>query len=152
MSFRGHAGHVGHAGHTVFAGHQGTRGTRGPHVSAGHAHSRARSPNSSTQNDFLNLVACFFTDLKQEELLQILSKIEKDLGRDEDQRGYSNRVIDIDLLLFGNKISYERDKFLPHKNIENCRFVLEPLAELAGDAIHPVHNKSFKQMLIELKD
>ena len=102
--------------------------------------------------DFLNLVACFFTDLKQEELLQILSKIEKDLGRDEDQRGYSNRVIDIDLLLFGNKINYERDKFLPHKNIENCRFVLEPLADLAGDEIHPVHNKSFKQMLAELKD
>ena len=103
-------------------------------------------------NDFLNLVACFFTDLKQEELLQILSKIEKDLGRDKDQRGYSNRVIDIDLLLFGNKISYERGKFLPHKNIENCRFVLEPLAELSGDEVHPVHNKSFKQMLIELQD
>ena len=97
--------------------------------------------------DFLNLVAKFFTNLDAIEVQKIFSKIETLLGRGENQHGFSNRVIDIDILLFGNKVLEEGRRSLPHKNLNDCRFVLEPLVELSPNEKHPVHKKTFKEIL-----
>jgi len=97
--------------------------------------------------DFLNLVAKFSTNLDLIEVQKIFSKIETLLGRGENQHGLSNRVIDIDILLFGNKVLDEGRRSLPHKNLNDCRFVLEPLVELSPNENHPVHKKTFKEIL-----
>lgn len=97
--------------------------------------------------DFLNLVAKFSTNLDLIEVQKIFSKIETFLGRGENQHGLSNRVIDIDILLFGNKVLDEGRRSLPHKNLNDCRFVLEPLVELSPNENHPVHKKTFKEIL-----
>ena len=97
--------------------------------------------------DFLNLVAKFSTNLDLIEVQKIFSKIETLLGRGENQHGFSNRVIDIDILLFGNKVLDEGRRSLPHKNLNDCRFVLEPLVELSPNENHPIHKKTFKEIL-----
>ncbi|SVA19209.1 uncharacterized protein METZ01_LOCUS72063 [marine metagenome] len=97
--------------------------------------------------DFLNLVAKFSTNLDLIEVQKIFSKIETLLGRGENQHGLSNRVIDIDILLFGNKVLDEGRRSLPHKNLNDCRFVLEPLVELSPNENHPIHKKTFKEIL-----
>ncbi len=96
--------------------------------------------------DFLNLVAEFYTDLGLEEVQAILNKIEIDMGRNEDQRGFSDRVIDLDILIFGDVVKQGK-KSLPHRNLKDSIFVLEPLVELSPNEIHPVQEKTFKEIL-----
>ena len=91
------------------------------------------------------------TNLPFKEVEEILSKIEISLGRNEGQRGFSNRVIDLDILLFGSLV-IEGKKSLPHKNLDSSLFVLEPLVELAADRIHPISKKTFKEILDNLKN
>ncbi len=101
--------------------------------------------------EFINLVVKFRTNLPFKEVEEILSKIEISLGRNEGQRGFSNRVIDLDILLFGSLV-IEGKKSLPHKNLDSSLFVLEPLVELAADQIHPISKKTFKEILDNLKN
>ena len=101
--------------------------------------------------EFINLVVKFRTNLPFKEVEEILSKIEISLGRNEGQRGFSNRVIDLDILLFGSLV-IEGKKSLPHKNLDSSLFVLEPLVELAADRIHPISKKTFKEILDNLKN
>ena len=96
--------------------------------------------------EFLNLVAKFYTDLDLQKVQEILARIEKDIGRKENQRGLSNRVIDLDILMFGDLIKQGK-KPLPHRNLEDCIFVLEPLVELSPKEVHPVQKKTFKEIL-----
>ena len=99
--------------------------------------------------DFLNFVVNFFTDFQVEEVEKVISRIEEEMGRQEEQRGFSNRIIDIDLLLFGDLIS-ENTKNIPHRNLKDCIFVLEPLVELSPNAVHPINKKTFKEILNNL--
>jgi 2-amino-4-hydroxy-6-hydroxymethyldihydropteridine diphosphokinase len=91
-------------------------------------------------------------------ILRALLKIEAEMGR---QRSFKNapRVIDIDLLLFGNLCLDLRreagaglDLILPHPRLTERRFVLEPLCEIADDLIDPVSKKSFREILFLLRD
>ena len=68
------------------------------------------------------------------------------MGRKENQRGLSDRVIDLDILIFGDLIK-QGEKPLPHRNLKDCIFVLEPLVELSPNEIHPIHKKTFKEIL-----
>jgi 2-amino-4-hydroxy-6-hydroxymethyldihydropteridine diphosphokinase len=88
------------------------------------------------QGWFLNQVLAGETSLSPRELLSVCLSIEDEMGR---VRGAPNdpRTIDIDLLLYGDRIVDEPDLVLPHPRLHLRRFVLVPLAELAPDAVHP---------------
>ena len=66
------------------------------------------------------------------------------MGRTESQKGMSNRIIDLDIILYGDSVIYEDKVEIPSSDIEKYLFVLEPLTEIAGDLIHPILKISFK--------
>jgi len=97
--------------------------------------------------DFLNSVCKFDTDKNPQELRTLLKNIEKDMGRTFTQKGMSNRVIDLDLILYGDLQINRNGLELPSSDIEKYKFVLEPLAEIAPDYLHPILKKSYKDLL-----
>ena len=99
--------------------------------------------------DFINLVAGFETSLDAFRLTQTLKTLEKKMGRESDQKGMHDRVIDLDLILLGDLIVQDQGINLPSNDIENYLFVLEPLAQIAKEKLHPVFNISFEEMLKE---
>ena len=97
--------------------------------------------------DFINLVAGFETSLDAVKLTQTLKNLEKKIGRESNQKGMHDRVIDLDLILLGDLIVQDQGISLPSNDIENYLFVLEPLAQIAKEHLHPVFNISFAEML-----
>lgn len=91
------------------------------------------------QGRFLNGVALIETTLEPRELLEALLAIERDGGRVRGERAVKNgpRTIDLDLVFFGDETSDEAGLTLPHPRAHERPFVLEPLAEVAPDWIHP---------------
>ena len=102
-------------------------------------------------NDFINSVVGFQTDLQLIELRDKLKQIEKKMGRTDIQKGMSDRIIDLDIILYGDQVIEDDDFDIPSKDIENYLFVLEPLAEIAGARRHPILNNTYSEMLIDLK-
>ena len=100
-----------------------------------------------TENPFLNMVIKVETKLVPSDLLDSLLEIEMSMGRVRDKKQYSSRVIDIDILFYENlDIAYHNLR-IPHPHIQDRRFVLVPLVEIAPDFIHPVIQKSVKVLL-----
>jgi 2-amino-4-hydroxy-6-hydroxymethyldihydropteridine diphosphokinase len=82
---------------------------------------------------FLNGVAAVRTELGPRELLELLLRVELELGRDRSGPRYGPRTIDLDLLLYGELQLAEEGLEIPHPRLAERRFVLEPLAELDGE-------------------
>ena len=99
-----------------------------------------------TGEDFLNSVCKFKSDKKPNEIRRTLKSIEEKMGRTISQKGMSNRVIDLDLILYGDMLINEDGLEIPSSDIENYKFVLEPLAEIAPDYIHPMLKKTYKEL------
>jgi 2-amino-4-hydroxy-6-hydroxymethyldihydropteridine diphosphokinase len=103
------------------------------------------------QPSFLNQALELETSLNARQLIRLILKIEKIMGRIRDEK-YGPRLIDIDILLFNNeKHNYQFLK-IPHPEMQNRRFALLPLAEIAAGIIHPVLNKTINELLKECKD
>lgn len=100
------------------------------------------------ENLFLNQVISVETKLSPLQLLDQISEIENKLGRIRNAQGYEARTIDIDILFFDQEIISEARLTIPHPEIQNRQFVLQPMAELAADFIHPV----FKATIADLKE
>src|SRR5258706_5319465 len=100
---------------------------------------------------FLNQVIEIETDLFPRQLSAHVKKTERALGRQPTQPN-GPRVIDIDILLFGDAVVRAPDLEIPHAGLAERRFVLEPLMELAPDLRHPVTGHTVREMLAEVKD
>ncbi|MGB2232567.1 MAG: 2-amino-4-hydroxy-6-hydroxymethyldihydropteridine diphosphokinase [Flavobacteriaceae bacterium] len=103
--------------------------------------------------DFLNLCMEVLTFYEANEVLLRLLQIEKNLGRERDnKKGYSSRSIDIDILFYDELVIASRNLSLPHPRLQDRLFVLKPLSELNSDLIHPVLQKSIKELEIVCDD
>lgn len=95
---------------------------------------------------FLNAVVQVQTTLGSHALLERLLEIERKLGRQRRTK-WEPRLIDLDILLYGDQIISSHDLVIPHPLMHERRFVLQPLAEIAPDAVHPVLQMTAKGLL-----
>lgn len=106
----------------------------------------------SSENSFLNCCLSLNTSLSPFVVLDQVLEIEKEMGREREGTGYSDRTIDIDLLLFGEyQLEHER-LTLPHPSMGDRRFVLAPLAQIAPGLIHPLTRITISDMLERCPD
>ncbi len=101
------------------------------------------------QPPFINAVFALECNVSPRELLALLLEIEQNMGRVRKER-WGPRVIDLDLLFFGEEIIKEPGLEVPHPRLHERRFVLAPLAEIAPGFVHPVIKKSVSELLAGL--
>ena len=103
-------------------------------------------------NNFYNICILLESTLTPELILNKILTIEKDMGRLKTTDQYSDRCIDIDILFFDNRIVNSKSLEIPHPRIQLRKFVLTPMLELTPDLIHPILNKSIRQLELECDD
>lgn len=104
----------------------------------------------SSDNAFLNAVVCVESGLLPLEVLSETQAIERELGRTAKSvaGAYADRVIDIDLLLYGDTVLAIDGLTLPHPLMAERRFVMEPLAEIAPEVVHPILGQTMKELFL----
>lgn len=99
-----------------------------------------------TGDTFHNLIVGFDSDLDVKTIAEQLRQIELDHGRTRECKKFSSRTLDLDLILYGDLVITEGRLQIPRDEIERYAFVLEPLAEIAGDLRHPISKISYREL------
>lgn len=104
-----------------------------------------------SKGNYLNQILILESELSAELVLDKALQIEKVLGRQRDVK-WGNRTMDIDILYYGGEILDTPNLKIPHPYLHLRRFVLEPLAEIAPDFVHPVLNLTSSELLQNCED
>lgn len=102
------------------------------------------------QPNFLNCVVEIDTDLTPNELIVTLLEIEEKMGRIRKEK-WGPRIIDLDILFYGNLIIHNEQLTVPHYDFENRMFFVQPMYELDKDFVHPLSNKMIKDIFVKLR-
>jgi 2-amino-4-hydroxy-6-hydroxymethyldihydropteridine diphosphokinase len=103
------------------------------------------------QANFINQAGKFHTHASAAGLMKIILDIEREMGRQRAIR-WEPRIIDVDILFFGDQVISQKDLSIPHKEMEKRKFALTPLSEIAPGFMHPVLKKNIRQLLAECND
>ena len=105
-----------------------------------------------SDNNFVNSVCEVYTYSDVDRLFAHVKSIEKEIGRDNKSVDgvYQDRLIDIDILMYGNRQINQPDLIVPHPRFHLRNFVLEPFAEISPDTVHPVLGKTIARFKDEL--
>lgn len=106
-----------------------------------------------SENLFLNAAIKMETPLTPDELLSATQAIEREMGREKKSDGsYHDRVIDIDILLYDNRVIEQPGLIIPHPLMQERLFVMAPLAEIAPFERHPLLGRTFMELADSLRD
>ena len=106
-----------------------------------------------SENLFLNAAIKMETPLTPDELLSATQAIEREMGREKKSDGtYHDRVIDIDILLYDNRVIEHPGLIVPHPLMQERLFVMAPLAEIAPFERHPLLGQTFMELADSLRD
>lgn len=103
------------------------------------------------QQDFLNQAVLLLTPFSAKELMDLVLNVEATMGRKRAEK-YGPRIVDIDILFFNDAIIREPGLIIPHPELQNRRFALVPLEEIASAFIHPVLCSSVHDLLLNCPD
>ncbi len=101
------------------------------------------------QDDFYNAVVGVLTPFKPYALLNVLKTIEVDMGRTKTEK-WGPRIIDLDIIMYGEYVIDEEDLKIPHPDFRNREFVLRPMLEIGRMMIDPVTEKTIAELYTEL--
>lgn len=108
-------------------------------------------PVDDTDQDwFVNYVISFETVRGPTELIADISRVEANAGRLRTGRRFGPRILDLDILLFGDQVVDLPQLRIPHPRMHKRHFVLRPLCDIHPDVVHPVLRKTMRQLLDEL--
>ncbi len=105
-----------------------------------------------SEHDFYNQVIAINTEVDAFDLLDLAQETENKMGRIRSMKGYTDRIIDVDILFYGNEIISSKPLIIPHPLLHKRMFILQPLADIAPDLIHPVFNKTIADLIQECED
>jgi len=100
-----------------------------------------------SQNNYYNVCVELKTALEPVAFLDEILKIENELGRTRSHLGYEDRLIDIDIILYGDRIESLSSLKIPHPHFHNRKFVLAPMNEITPNRVHPIFNKTINELL-----
>lgn len=103
------------------------------------------------QDPFYNQVLMINTTLEPREVLDKISRIERELGRERKEQ-WGPRIIDIDILFYGKWVVRDKGLEIPHPEIQDRGFVLVPMMEISGEFEHPVLKKAIDELYMDCKD
>jgi 2-amino-4-hydroxy-6-hydroxymethyldihydropteridine diphosphokinase len=111
------------------------------------------APVDDTDQDwFINYVVALATTLEPLELLEAITRVEVRAGRIRTGRKYGPRTLDLDIILFGDRIVDLPQLRVPHPRMHKRRFVLKPLCDINPQIVHPVLKKTMGQLLADLSE
>ncbi len=106
----------------------------------------------TSENSFYNCCILTTTQLDPFLLMEKILELEGILGRVRGAGGYADRLIDIDLLFYGELVLDHPGLKIPHPGIAQRKFVLQPLSDIAPDLVHPVNGLTVAEMLAQCQD
>ncbi|MDX9789091.1 MAG: 2-amino-4-hydroxy-6-hydroxymethyldihydropteridine diphosphokinase [Desulfobacterales bacterium] len=104
------------------------------------------------QDWFVNAALRLKTVLSPFDLLDALKRVEKKVGRKENPVRFGPRVLDLDIILYDDLVLSAPNLIIPHPRMHERRFVLKPICDIAPDTVHPVMQRTIRQLLNALKD